>query len=66
MSLDSAQLFVSKMRENRDFREKVRNVFDKEALWNLVKSEGYDFDEKDLVGAMAECMSELESSCSKK
>ena len=66
MSLDSAQLFVSKMRENRDFREKVRNVFDKEALWNLVKSEGYDFDEKDLVGAMAAYMSELEDSCSKK
>jgi hypothetical protein len=53
------------MRENRDFREKVRNVFDKEALWSLVKSEGYDFDEKDLVGAMAECMSELEESFSK-
>ena len=60
MSLNSAQLFVSKMKEDKDFRGKVKNVFDKKVLWNLVKSEGYDFDEKDLVGAMAACMTELE------
>ena len=48
------------MKEDKDFRGKVKNVFDKKVLWNLVKSEGYDFDEKDLVGAMAACMTELE------
>ena len=65
MSLNSAQLFVLKMREDREFRKKVKNVSDKEVLWNLVKSEGFDFDEKDLVGAMAACMTELEETSSR-
>ncbi len=65
MSLTSAQLFVSKMKEDKDFKEKARSVSDKAALWNLVKGEGYDFDEKDLVGAMAACMTELEGSGNK-
>ena len=65
MSLNSAQLFVSKMRGDKDFREKVKNVSDKEVLWNLVKSEGFDFDEKDLVGTMAACIRELEETSSR-
>ncbi len=60
MSLQSAQLFVSKMRDDKNFRENVSSVTDKAALWDLVKSRGYDFDERELVGAMAACMTEME------
>ena len=53
------------MKEDKDFREKIKNISDKEVLWNLVKSEGFDFDEKDLVGAMAACMTELAETSSR-
>jgi len=39
MSLNSAQLFVSKMREDRNFSEKAGSVSDKKALWNWMTSE---------------------------
>ncbi|MCP4349361.1 MAG: Nif11-like leader peptide family natural product precursor [Desulfobacterales bacterium] len=60
MSFQSAQLFVSKMRDDKNFRENVSNATDKAALLDMVKSKGYDFDERDLVGAMAACMTEME------
>ncbi|MBT3256989.1 MAG: Nif11-like leader peptide family natural product precursor [Deltaproteobacteria bacterium] len=60
MALESAQLFVVKMREDKNFRQKVSDVADRESLWDLVKNEGFDFDERDLAGAMAACMTEME------
>ncbi len=60
MAFESAQLFVLKMREDKIFREKVSGVTDKESLWALVKNEGFNFDERDLAGAMAACMTEME------
>ena len=62
MTLESAQLFVVKMREDNNFREKVSGVADRESLWDLVKNEDFDFDERDLAGAMAACMTEMEES----
>ncbi len=62
MSLQSAQLFVSKMRDDKNFRENASNATDKAALWDMVKNKGYDFDERDLVEAMAACMTEMEDS----
>jgi predicted ribosomally synthesized peptide with nif11-like leader len=60
MTLESAQQLVSRMKEDKDFREKLAGVADTEALWELLAVEGFDFDERDLVGAMAACMTELE------
>ncbi len=65
MALESAQLFVLKMREDKIFREKVSGVADNESLWELVKKEGFDFDERDLAGAMAACMTEMEEFANK-
>jgi len=65
MALESAQLFVLKMREDKIFREMVSGVADKESLWDLVKKEGFEFDERDLAGAMAACMTEMEESANK-
>jgi len=31
-------------------------------LWNTIKDKGFDFGERDLVQAMAACMTELEAS----
>ena len=62
MAFESAQLFVLKMKEGKYFRKKVSNVTDKKELWDLVKKEGFDFDERDLARAMAACMTEMEES----
>jgi predicted ribosomally synthesized peptide with nif11-like leader len=59
MSLESAQQFVSKMKEDQDFRAKVQGFAEIESLKDFLKGQGYDFDERDLVGAMAACMAEL-------
>ncbi len=61
MALESAKLFVAKMREDNFFRKQVSSVADKEAFWNLVKKENFNFDERDLAGAMAACMTEMEA-----
>jgi predicted ribosomally synthesized peptide with nif11-like leader len=60
MNFSSAQLFVRKMKEDKQFREHFQNVTENKALWKDIRKEGYNFDEKDLVRAMAECMNELE------
>jgi len=62
MTFNSAQAFVQKMREDKEFREMMQTIGDREKLWNSIKDKGYDFDERDLVQAMAACMAELEAS----
>jgi predicted ribosomally synthesized peptide with nif11-like leader len=62
MSLDNAQRFLARMREDKDFRTSVLTVADEETLKEFLASEGYQFDTKDLVGAMAACMADLEAS----
>ncbi len=60
MNASSAQSFVQRMKEDRNFRDRFQHVSDGKALWKTLKREGYRFDEKDLVEAMAQCMNELE------
>jgi len=61
MDTDSAQLFVQKMQEEKDFRVTVQKINDRTELWAYIENKGYAFDECDLVKAMAACMAELES-----
>ena len=61
MTTDSAQLFVQKMREDKDFRDTVQEISDRTELWEYIENKGYAFDECDLVKAMAACMTELEA-----
>ncbi|WP_022665413.1 Nif11-like leader peptide family natural product precursor [Desulfospira joergensenii] len=60
MGLQSAKLFVKKMKENPEFRDRVKNVRNREAFQHLVREEKFDFDETHLAGAMASCMAEGE------
>jgi predicted ribosomally synthesized peptide with nif11-like leader len=60
MTFDSAQAFVQKMRDDNKFREMMQNINDREKLWRTIKDKGFEFDERDLVQAMAACMAELE------
>ena len=62
MNTDSAQLFVQKMREDKDFRDTVQEISHRTELWEYIENKGYAFDECDLVKAMAACMAELEAS----
>jgi predicted ribosomally synthesized peptide with nif11-like leader len=61
MTQDSAQLFVQKMQEDTEFRNRVQAIGDKTELWKYLENTGYVFDECDLVKAMAACMAELEA-----
>jgi predicted ribosomally synthesized peptide with nif11-like leader len=61
MTTESAQLFVQKMREDKGFRNTVKNIGDRTELWEYIENKGHDFDECDLVKAMATCMAELEA-----
>ncbi len=61
MSLESAQQFVSRMREDEEFRATVGQTDDTLALNVYLKRQGFDFDQRELVGAMAACMAELEA-----
>ena len=61
MDTDSAQLFVQKMRDDKDFRGTVQEISDSIELWKYIENKGYAFDECDLVKAMAACMAELEA-----
>ena len=61
MSLESAQQFVSRMREDKEFRAIVGQTDDTPALNVYLKRQGFDFDQRELVGAMAACMAELEA-----
>jgi len=61
MDTDSAQLFVQKMRDDKDFRDTVQEISDRTKLWEYIQKKGYTFDECDLVKAMATCMAELEA-----
>jgi len=61
MNTDSAQLFVQKMQEDKDFRVTVQKINDRTELWAYIENKGYAFDECDLVKTMAACMAELEA-----
>jgi predicted ribosomally synthesized peptide with nif11-like leader len=60
MSLENAQQFVSRMKEDRQFRNKVQSIADNKKLKEYLEKQCYEFDERELIGAMAACMAELE------
>ncbi len=60
MPLDDARKFVDKMREDRVFREKVLQTKNSEDLALFLRGESMLFDQRELAGAMAECMAQLE------
>ena len=61
MSLKNAQLFVDEMKGDSNFRDLMLSVENEESLMVLLKGKGYNFDQKDLVRAMAACMAEMAS-----
>ncbi len=60
MSLESAQQFVSRMKEDQEFRAKAQSFADVASLKDFLQAQGYEFNERELVGAMAACMAELD------
>jgi hypothetical protein len=60
MALNDARKFVEKMREEPKFRRNALDVKSTEELASFLQSEALQFDKRELVGAMAECMAQLE------
>jgi predicted ribosomally synthesized peptide with nif11-like leader len=60
MSLVSAQKFVSRMKEDKKFRSTVQQATDTVELNNYLRCQGFEFNQQELVGAMASCMAELD------
>jgi predicted ribosomally synthesized peptide with nif11-like leader len=60
MQLDDARNFVMKMREDREFRENALQTGSPEELASFLRGAGMRFDQRELIGAMAECMAQLE------
>ena len=60
MPLDHARSFVEKMKDHPEFRDKVTQTKSLEELAMLLRGEGLAFDQRELVGAMAECMAQMD------
>ena len=60
MSINNARKFVEKMREDHNFSNKVLATSGQEELSSFLHAESLIFDKRELVGAMAECMQQLE------
>ena len=60
MSLNNARRFVEKMREDKSFRNQVLQTTGPKELSSLLNAENLVFNKRELVGAMAECMQQLE------
>lgn len=60
MPTDDARRFVVRMREDRKFRKKVLQTVTHEDLDTVLQGEGMLFDKRELAGAMAECITQME------
>ena len=60
MPIEDARNFVEKMREDLVFREKVLQTKNPEDLALFLAGERMSFDQRELAGAMAECMAQME------
>lgn len=60
MSIHNARRFVVKLREAHDFKNKVLATTGPEDLLLFLQKECLPFNPRELVGAMAECMEQLE------
>ncbi len=61
MSINNARRFVAKLKEDHKFRNKALETIGTEELSSFLQAEGLMFDQRDLVGAMAECMRQLDT-----
>ncbi len=61
MSLESAQQFVFRMKEDKEFRAAVQGIGDNAALNDYLKDHGFEFNQRELIGGMAACMAELDA-----
>lgn len=59
MSLENAKNFVSRMQEDTKFRDEVKNKPDGKTQKLFLQQSGYEFEERELVIAMARCMEEM-------
>ena len=66
MSFESAQQFVTKMRENHEFRNEASKIPDTVLMEEFIKTNGFDFDISHLVEAMANCMAGMEKAMNEK
>jgi len=60
MSIDNARTFVMKLREDHDFKNRVLQTTGLDELLLFLQEEDIPFDQRELLGAMAECMAQLE------
>ena len=60
MSIRNARTFVERLKENDDFRNKTLTTPGTEELVAFLRSENLTFTQRELVGAMAECMEQEE------
>ncbi len=61
MSQESAEQFVARMKEDKKFRRAVQGTADLVAFGEYLRSEGFAFNQRELVAAMAACMAELDA-----
>lgn len=59
MSFKCAEQFVEEMKNNPDLRKKMSKIKTCNSLKEELKSNGFDFDQNDLIKAMAACMEEM-------
>ncbi len=60
MALNDARRFVDKMKQDSDFRNQAQKVGPPEDLAVFLSKEELRFNQGELVGAMAECMAQME------
>lgn len=60
MSLNDAQHLVSRMKEDSAFRNRLKSEPDGRSQKRFLRESGYDFDERELLIAMAGCMEAME------
>lgn len=65
MSLNDARNFVIRMQVDQDFRQKAQETETQDSLTSLLLREGFQFDKRELAGAMAECIEQMEQQKSK-
>lgn len=60
MSINNARNFVARLKEDFDFRNKILTTSSCKDLVVFLQSENLIFTQRELVGAMAECMEQQE------
>ena len=60
MAINNARKFVEKLKEDHSFRDKVLETTEPEDLFLFLKEERLTFNQRELVGVMADCMKKLE------